>query len=491
MKKFSSLLLGVLLAVSTFFCITSSGCKGCSSCNKQADRSSYEITCSYQDGVLTGKETFTFYNSFDNTVKTLKFNLFGNAFRKDAKYSPILPQHTSLAYPNGISYGKMDIEKCTSEKGDLAYEICGEDQNILKITLLEEVFPEERVTVQIHFKLTLANVVARTGINDKTINLGNFYPILCGYSNGFYESLYYAIGDPFFSDCADYLVTISMPEKYTLASAGKQLKTSLSNGVKTVQCALSNARSFAMVLCSDFQTISATVNDTEIMYYYYEDRDAEKSLKFATDSFKLFSEKFGKYPYETYSVVQTMFVQGGMEYPTITFISDNIDGTAYGEVIVHETAHQWWQTVVGNNEIEYGFLDEGLAEYSVVLYFENYPEHQITRKSLISSAEQTYKVFCSVVDRLEGKVNTKMLRPLGDFSSEYEYVNLAYIKPCIMYDTLRSTIGDERFFKGLKRYYNDYSFKNATPYDLVGAFEKIGADTNGFFEGFFDGKVVL
>ena len=333
--------------------------------------------------------------------------------------------------------------------------------------------------------------MARTGINDKTINLANFYPILCGYDNGFYECVYYGAGDPFFSDCANYKVTISAPENLVVAGGGKSKEIGVSNGKKITEFTLDNARSFAMVLSSNFQTIIKTFNDTKITYYYYDDQAPEKSMEYAVKSMKLFSEKFGDYPYSTYSVVQTMFVQGGMEFPTITFISDNLDERAYGEVIVHETAHQWWQTVVGNNEVEHGFLDEGLAEYSVVLFYENYPEYSLSRKNLIASAEQTYRVYCSVVDRLEGRVDTSMLRSLKEYSTEYEYVNIAYVKACIMFDYLRSTIGDQRFFKGLKNYYKEYSFKIATPDDLVGVFERVGADTNGFFQSFYQGKVII
>jgi aminopeptidase N len=206
---------------------------------------------------------------------------------------------------------------------------------------------------------------------------------------------------------------------------------------------------------------------------------------------KLFNEKFGDYPYDTYSVVQTKFVQGGMEFPSLVMISDSLEKEAYIEVIVHETAHQWWQTVVGNNEIEYGFLDEGLAEYSVVVFYENYPEYGMEREKLIAASEKTYKLYCSVFDKLFGKVDTKMVRRLNEFKGEYEYVNLAYVKPCIMYEYLRKTIGDEAFFKGLKRYYESYKFKNATPYDVVGIYEKQGKDTNGFFQSFFDGKVII
>jgi aminopeptidase N len=84
-----------------------------------------------------------------------------------------------------------------------------------------------------------------------------------------------------------------------------------------------------------------------------------------------------------------------------------------------------------------------------------------------------------------------MLRALNEYQTEYEYVNIAYIKPVIMYDTLRKTVGEKRFFSALKSYYENYQFKNATPDDLVGAFEKTGCATNEYFRSFFDGKALI
>ena len=84
-----------------------------------------------------------------------------------------------------------------------------------------------------------------------------------------------------------------------------------------------------------------------------------------------------------------------------------------------------------------------------------------------------------------------MLRSLKDFSSEYEYVNIAYIKPCIMFDNLRITIGEEKFFSSLKDYYEEYKFKNATPDDLVSRFENRVGDVHKYFESFFEGKEVI
>ena len=453
----------------------------------------YNIDCTLSENVLTGKQSVDFYNDTETSLKELKFNLFGNAFRKGAKYSPISAQYTSRAYPNGMSYGDMQIKSVKHDQIDLEFSVGGEDLNVLTVCLPDELYPEERVLVDIEFTLNLANVIARTGYTEKVVNLANFYPILCEYDEqkGFYECVYYSSGDPFYSDVANYTVTLTADAEYTVASSGKlkEIKTSGDKSVSTYT--IDNARSFAFVLSKEFESVNRTVDGVEVNYYFYDDKIPEKSFEYAERSLKLFTEKFGKYPYPNYSVVQTEFIQGGMEFPALVMISDNLESDAYGEVIVHETAHQWWQTAVGNNEIEYGFLDEGLSEYSVVVFYENYPEYGMDRKAMITSSEQTYKTFCSVYDKFYGKVNTVMKRSLKEFTSEYEYVNMAYIKPCIMYDYLRTTVGNQAFFKGLKDYYNKFCYKNATPDDLIGVYEKCGADTNGFFESFFDGKVII
>ena len=113
------------------------------------------------------------------------------------------------------------------------------------------------------------------------------------------------------------------------------------------------------------------------------------------------------------------------------------------------------------------------------------------RYTLRSLYEKTYKIFCSVYDKLFGSVNTAMQRDLSEFSSEYEYVNTAYVKPAIMYDCLRKTVGDTKFFNGPKIYYKDNAFSNAEPSCLAAAFSKANADAEGFLEGFFNGKAII
>lgn len=480
MKKIC-VLLGVLLV------FLSLGVVSCA--DNSAKITSYEITCELTDNILKGRETVNFYNDSETEFSELKFNLFSNAYRENAEYSPVNRAYEYLAYKNGKNYGGITVNSVESAGEALDFSVGGIDRNVLTVSLKESVLPNDSITVSIDYQIIIADVVARLGINDCTINLAEFYPILCGKDkDGFYECVYYSTGDPYFSECADYDVEFTADEKYTVAHAGETLSSKTLDGRTTYRFHLSTARSFCMVLSDKFETLSGSVGNITVNYYYYDDETPIKSLEYALKALKTFGDLYGEYPYSVFSVVETPFVQGGMEFPTIVMISDSVGKESYGEVIVHETAHQWWQTAVGNNEIEYGFLDEGLAEYSTVLFYENNPEYNFTREDLMRISNATYKTFCTVYDRLFGERNTVMARSLKDFTSEYEYVNLAYVKSCIMYDELRKAIGDKAFFGGLKKYYSENKFKIATPYDLKSAF---GGVAESFIEGFLSGKAVL
>ena len=65
---------------------------------------------------------------------------------------------------------------CIVGKG---WDIGGEDENLLTVNLLTPVYPGENVKISISYTLELALVNHRTGITENTVNLGNFYPVVC------------------------------------------------------------------------------------------------------------------------------------------------------------------------------------------------------------------------------------------------------------------------------------------------------------------------
>lgn len=484
MKKVLCWVLSALCAATLIF--VGVGCKKTTN-----GHSRYEITAEYvpETKTLTGAVKFTFENTTEEEISLLKFQLYPNAYREDALYRPVSEAYTSAAYYAGESYGEIVISSVNGAKN---WEVMGEDENILYVYLTQSLYPGDKVVLDIAFMTKLANIAHRTGVTEKTVNLGNFFPILCGRKDGgFCETVYYSDGDPFYSDCAEYKMTLTLPKEYLAAATGKIEEERILESKKVYTMSATNVRDFALVLSDKFRVSSAQVNGKTLSYYYYADETPSETLSCAKEAFAYFEHTFGEYPYPTYTVAQTGFCYGGMEYPCLAMLSDNLKSPEKIRALVHETAHQWWYGVVGSDQIENAWQDEGLAEYSTLAFFENYEKYGYTREDLTTEALKEYRSYYDVYGSVLGRTDTRMTRHLKDFISDYEYKCLAYDKGVIMLDTLRKSVGDKKFFNGLKRYYQDNRFQIATPENLIGAFEKTGADVRGFFDSFLEGKAIL
>ena len=481
MKKALSVLIAASIAA---LCLPAAGCA-----DKSETTSSYQIDVAYDgDHTLSGSVTLTYFNDTYNCLDSLSFNLWGNAYRQGALYAPVSQTYQSKAYYNGASYGGMQIEDV---KGGAEWQICGNDMNILDVALNDELYPEQSVTVTIDYTLTLADVNHRTGVTADTVNLGNFYPALCAYTPaGFAEHEYCSTGDPFVSECADYRVNITVPAEYKVAASGSLTAENAADEGVTYSYMLEGARDFAAVLSQKFEVLSAQACGATVYYYYYDDADPQESLNAATESLEYFSEQFGQYIYPTLSVVQTGFCMGGMEYPALTMIADGQDSQSAIYTIVHETAHQWWYAAVGSNQYDNGWQDEGLAEYSTLMFFENSPVYGFTRTGLLGTATKSYRAYYSVYNQLFGDADTTMNRPLSEYSGDYEYANIAYNKALIMFDAVRGACGDKQFVKALSAYFRENKGELVAPESLIAQFCKV-ADCEGIFSSFIEGKVII
>ncbi|MBQ8405312.1 MAG: M1 family metallopeptidase, partial [Clostridia bacterium] len=369
MKRFWSLTLALvcILGFVSFF----------SSCKKTAKvYTRYEITAEYspENRTLTGAVKVTFENCSDSEISVLKFQMYPNAYRKNALYAPISTSFADAAYYAGESYGEMSI---SSVHGSKNWEIMGEDKNILYVFLERSLFPGDKVVLDIGFITKLAQVNHRTGVTAHTVNLGNFYPVLCGFKNGgFNECVYYSCGDPFYTDCADYKLRLTLPKEYTVASTGVLTDEDMLESKKVYTMYATKVRDFALVLSKNYRKERAKVGNTELVYYYYADKEPSKSLEVAREAFAYYEKAFGKYPYAQYTLAETGLCFGGMEYPTLTMLSDALSGRERVRAIAHEVAHQWWYGVVGSDQTKNAWQDEGLAEYSAICFFEEYEKYE-------------------------------------------------------------------------------------------------------------------
>ncbi len=458
------------------------------------DLTNYNITatlCS-EDMVVTATEVVDYINTSEDVLTFVCFNLYGTAFSEDAKVLPYTSLNVNKCFPNGISYGNMEIDTVRVNDKNVDFQIVGIDNNALQVSLGFELKQNERTTIEIQFTLILANTTHRLGYFNSEVNLGNWYPIVAVYENGCFDiTPYYSSGDPFYSECANYDVTFYFNDALISSHTGDLVEKSVEAGITCEKYKALAVRDFALCLSSKFKTQESSVGDTIIRVLCdVDDEQISFYSEIATKTVDLFSRLFGTYPYKKLDVTFTNFLHGGMEYPNLVFIANDLtDANSIIKVIVHEIAHQWWYGVVGNNEITTAWFDESMAEYSTVLFFENYPEYDIARDKMIGDAMQDYMLYIDVVDSVNLEANRSMQLALNEYSSEYEYVYMVYVKGVVFINELRKAIGDDVFFKCIKNLYKDNMFKIMTKEKFIKTFaDGSGVDIEHFIEGWLNGQ---
>lgn len=444
-----------------------------------------------EDHTLDVMQNVKYRNSSDITMDKLYFHLYPKAFSTDAVNKPVSVSNMQKAYPSGTSYGDISITDLAVNGEEKTPLFDGEDSQILVVET-GNLKPNDTMDISLNYEVVIPNCNHRFGYGENVINVGNFYPIVAVYDGEWNLDPYNSNGDPFYSDMANYEVKITAPSKYVLANTGQVTKTQ--NGDNNVYYISAPAvRDFAFCLSDKFSVATEQYQNVEIKYYYYDDINFSQSLKTAVDSIKTFNSLFGTYPYSTFSVVKTNFIYGGMEYPNLVMISDECSTYKdYQNVIIHETAHQWWYGLVGNNEYDFGWLDEGLTDYSTALFYRENPDYGVDFNQLIKNTTNSYVTFVDVYTKVLGKVDTTMNRALNEFKTEPEYVYIAYVKGVLLFDSLRVNCGDEKFMKALKTYFSTYKYQNVAPEHLIGCFEKtMSCEMRGFFDSWIDGKVVI
>lgn len=494
MKKFFSL---CLFAIFCCFSTTSLvGCKKSEVEKYSKNLTSYAISAEFNDELkqINATETIIFYNNTDTELEYLCLHLYPRAFREGAIVKPYTQLTSATCFPNGINFGDLVVLKVRVNAETKDFELVGEDEDILKINFGFKLTRKKSIQIEIVFNLIIPNSTHRFGWFEDNVNLGNWYPIVCAFENGEFDlSPYYATGDPFHSEIANYEVNISYPQNYILASTG-EIKSE-KNGEKNISKISAKAvRDFAMCLSCDSKITQSKAGKTNVFYMSENsEKNPEKYAEISKKAVEFFSESFGKYPYTTISVVKTPFIYGGMEYPNIVFISDSIDSDEeYLKVIVHEIAHQWWYGVVGNNEVKDAWLDESLSEYSTALFFNKNPEYGLTYEEMVGDALSSYLLYVDVIQTLRGDVNTKMNLAVNEYQNDYEYSYMVYVKGVIMFDSLKDMVGEKRVVAGLKKYYQDNKFKVATSEEFFKSFdEACHKDIRTFFDGFLNGTTII
>lgn len=380
-------------------------------------------------------------------------------------------------YPNHPDFGgRLDITGATID-GQPVGSGTENGDTLIWLALPRPLAPGARTTAQLSFVArTPRNASANTfgAFNDEAgvWSLANFYPVLARYfpGSGWDRRPIVSRGDFVVSEVALYDVSVDAPSGLTLISSGVPISTTpVAEGVRRERFVSGPQREFYLGATRGLDQASATVDGTRIVVHYQPgNREAgRRSLQIAEQSLRTFNARFGQYPLAELEVVQVALTRFlGMEFPGAVLIEQRLfhnNGRGLETTIAHEIGHQWWYSQVGNDPQGDPWLDEGLASYAQIVYYEGLGAPERAAGELQSFRDMFRNARASGRDAPLGTPPAK----LGDGS----YLPVVYAKSALFFQALRKQIGEAGFERFLKGYYEAGRYREVVGPDLLRAAE--------------------
>lgn len=464
------------------------------------DPTQYEIDLTIDPSLdrYTAKERVLYTNRRQQPLDRLVFHAYPNA---------------SFLNPEGGQ--RLDVDSARINGNSVRPHVQG---ILLELPLRSQLPPGERVLVSLEFHCVVptspppsTNVVVRSleqlfsilggggkmrgdyGIYQHcgdVLSLGHWFPILaaCG-SRGWDEEQPSGIGDIADFDVAMFEVTIHAPEDLKVITSGLESR----RRGNTVEAVGAPMRDFALQCSAGYETLTATVGNAAVNSHFLPPHanKGKAVLGYTSKALEYFSKTFDAYPYRELDVVEAPLqgAAGGMEFPGLVTISSlfyeeetsqpgltpGSPALSFGSlmdemlefVVVHEVAHQWWNAVVGSDSKADPFLDEALANYSTLLYYNDVHSPAEAERQAYLEMQLNYQLH-----RLFGGRDAPVAQRVRDFRGEMEYAAIVYGKGALFFRALEKQVGKEQMLRMLRAYYDRNAFRRATPGELTSTLER-------------------
>ncbi|MFQ6100461.1 MAG: M1 family metallopeptidase [Anaerolineae bacterium] len=444
-----------------------------------ATRYEVELAITPDMTTITGHERVGHFNTGDTPLKDLYLCLF----------------------PNTPGYGGEMTATNILLDGRPVMPVIELDGSALRLPLDPPLEPGAGLDLRLAFTLTVPTEVGQgdvlslpkgyrqLGYYDGVLALANAYPFIPVYDDeGWNVELAPTYGDAVYSETSFYVVHITAPAEMRLITSGTCATPDLNpDGSTTWTCVTGPMRDFNAVLGPDYQVESHVVEGVTVnsVFYPQHHQGGENALDWATEAVRLFSTRFGPYPFTELDVVETPTCAGGIEYPGLVVINSSYYETLSERmewVVVHEVGHQWWYSLVGNDQVDEPWLDEALVQYSTLLYYED-------RYGAELAAELLEQVFRRPYEELvaSGRDAPAGL-PVAAYSEE-DYGPVVYQKGPLYFHALRQEVGDESFWAILQAYFARNRYGVATPEDWLATVEAVtGDEQRALYEQWIEGR---
>ena len=465
-------------------------------------RYTIDATVDVEHKTISAQEDVTFTNPTQKPLKEIFFHIYANR-RYTAEEKKFIFRYGSYfkvnPFPEGFQSGKLDIRSVQTGQQILSFSIEGEDQTLLRIPLSQELQSGQSLELKIDFTVHIPHAYGRFGFHENIFALSHWYPILSVVDDyGWDKAPFYPFHRPFFSEASYYSVKLQVPQDYVVIHSGNLKNAQENSSTKILQIETTHPiREFTLAMSPDYQVLEGEFNGTKIKSFYLPGNEfyAKEALKDVTDLMKFYSDRFGPYPYEEFSIAPVYLGYGGEQMSNMIFIDTRVYQLPkilmhyFDFLLAHETGHQWFYNLVGVDEFEYMWMEEGVNCFFQEEYLEKKYGHHASPIELPKwfswlLPEFTFEQARDVRYKMIARTNLDhpIAGKLSSFHEPSSIFSLTYGKGSAVVGMLRDVIGTDTFGRVFRRVFEEFRFKNISQDDFIRICEEeSGKDLKWFF----------
>jgi len=385
-------------------------------------------------------------------------------------------------FPN-ILGGEMTVENLKVNGNDITpkYRL---NNSLLIITLKESLQPKESLTLSMDFSVTVPQTVDMNyGVQayfGNVLALAHAYPMIAVYDDeGWNSEIPPQSGDVTYADMSFFAVTVDAPKDVTVVVSGREVSHQDNGSRQQIKVEAGPVRDFYLAASPDYKVFTKEANGVTLRFYARSDlqQGAEYALDVAARSLEVFGKRYAPYPYTELDFVATPTYALGIEYPGMIAITEWIIDPANGYLeatVAHETGHQWFYNLVGNDQLDEPWLDESLTQFATLQYYTD------------EYGQAGSEGFRQDIEGRWGYLDNSPIpvgKPVRDYS-DAEYSGIVYGRGALFFEALRDEMGVEVFDKFIKAYTVDNAWKISTTEILrTEAETACSCDLSDLFEG--------
>lgn len=472
---------------------------------------------------LHGNIAISYQNNSPDRLDFIYMHLYPNAYRNvNTAFArqQLEARSTNFFFSEKWQRGYIDsLDFKVVSNGNTESAKIENTQNIdiIKLMLPHALAPGETITIKTPFRVKIPYVFSRMGHNDQSYQISQWFPKPAVYDASGWHPMPYLDQGEFYSEYGDYEVSITLPDNYIVMGTGNiqeatenewldrlsqvkvdsmyisqhKDKPKSSPNQKTITFRESNIHDFAWFADKNWVVRKDTVMQpdgsgivTAYSAFYPKHYDAWKnSVNSIKKTIRGYGSKVGIYPYETVKVVEgSLKAGGGMEYPTVTVIEASNNANTVDKVIVHEVGHNWFYGILGSNERDYPWMDEGINSF-----YEGKFTGAGNRLQIFDKMDENNMAYTALGA-------SRKLYPATMKSTMYPTINYGvdiYMKVPLYLNYLEAYLGVEEFDRNMHEYFRTWQFKHPQPLDFESLFKKNSTkDIQWFFDMMNSGEMV-